>query len=70
MIQQTQIVVKALGKQIEDALYIKYAIRCFHYIDLMFIPVNVTIYRTIPIQMYQSSNYCIMMNMTKLRGRI
>jgi hypothetical protein len=62
-------IVKGLGKQIEDTLYIKYAIRCFHYIDWMFISVNVTIYRTVLIQTYQSSNYCIMLNMTKLRGR-
>ena len=44
MLQQRQIV-NGLGKQIEDALYIKYTIRCFHYIDWMFISVNVTIYR-------------------------
>jgi hypothetical protein len=61
-------IVNGLGKQIEDALYIKYTIRCFHYIDCMFIPVHVTIDRTVPIQAYQSSNYCMMMNMTKLRS--
>ena len=69
MLQQRQIV-NGLGKQIEDALYIKYIIRCFHYIDCMFIPVNVTIDRTVPIQPYQSSNYCMMMNMTRLRSCI
>jgi len=46
-------IVNGLGKQIEDALYIKYTIRCFQYIDWMFIPVHVTIDRTVPIHEYQ-----------------
>ena len=69
MLQQRQIV-NGLGKQIEDALYIKYTIRYFHYIDWMFISVHVTVDRTVPIQPYQSSNYYMMMNMTRLRSCI
>ena len=69
MLQQRQIV-NGLGKQIEDALYIKYTIRCFHYIDWMFISVHVTIDRTVPMQAYQGNNYCMVTNMTRLRSGI
>jgi uncharacterized membrane protein (Fun14 family) len=57
---QRQIVVKALGKQIdiEDAVCTKDAIASFDSIGLL-IFVNVTIYRTIPLQRYQSNSHCI-----------
>jgi hypothetical protein len=69
---QRQIVIKALGTRIgiEDLVSIKYAGMSFHSIDWIFISINVTIDRTVPIQTYQSSNYCTMMNMTKLRSCI
>jgi len=70
MLQQRQIV-KALGNQIntKDPLYIKYAITGFHSTAWMIIYVNVTIYRTVPIERCQSSNtHCIIA--TKLRSRV
>jgi hypothetical protein len=64
---QRQIVVKAFGTQldIEDLVRIKYASTSFHSIAWIFIFVNVTIYKTVLIQMYQdNSNHIII---TKLR---
>ena len=59
---QAQIVVKAIGKQV-DIKYLgpmEYAITYFHSITWMLISANVTIYRTIaPVQRYQN-NHCIM----------
>ena len=51
MLQQRQIVVKALGNQIDtkDPLYTKYAITGFQSIVWIPISVNVTIYRTVSI---------------------
>jgi hypothetical protein len=51
MLQRRQIVVKALGKEIdlEDVLCIKYAITSFHSITWIPISVNVTIYQTVSI---------------------
>jgi hypothetical protein len=51
MLQRRQIVVKALGKEIdlEDVLCIKYAITSFHSITWILISVNVTIYQTVSI---------------------
>jgi hypothetical protein len=59
---QRQIVVKALGKQmdVEDPAYRKYAIVDFHSIVWMFIAVIVTIYRTITLsESYENSHYII-----------
>ena len=71
MLQQRQIVVKGLGKQIDtqDPLRIKYTGTSFQSVVWMLISVIVTMYRTIvPSQMYQNS-HCIMM-ITKLRSCI
>ena len=58
-------IVKGLGKQIEDALYMKYAIISFHSMAWMIIFVNVTIYRTISLpESYEINHYIIT---TKLR---
>ena len=67
---QRQIVVKALGKEIdiEDVLWIKYAITSFHSIGLL-ISVNVTIYRTIAFQESYENNHCVMLT-TRLRSCI
>jgi hypothetical protein len=67
---QRRIVVKGLGKQIdiEDPAYRKYTIAIS--MAWMLISVNVTIYRTVPIQRYQGSSHCIMMTTTKLRSCI
>jgi hypothetical protein len=65
-------IVKTLGKQqidIEYLVFIKYAITSFHSIDWMIISVNVTIYRTVPLQTYQSS-HCIMSTTKLLRSSI
>jgi hypothetical protein len=69
---QRQIVIKALGTRIgiEDLVCIKYAGTSFHFLDCILISVNVTIYRTVPMQAYQGTNYCMMMNMTKLMSCI
>jgi hypothetical protein len=69
---QRQIVVKALGKQIdiEDPAYTKYTIVSFLPIGWMLMSVNVTIYRTVPIQRWQGSSHCIMITTTKLRNCI
>jgi hypothetical protein len=68
MLQQRQIVVKALGKQIdiEDPAYRKHAGTSFHSITWMFISVIVTIYRTIALQSDQSSSSCRVIMTTKL----
>jgi hypothetical protein len=67
---QRQIVVKGLGKQIDtkDPECTKYTIAIS--MAWMLISVNVTIYRTVPIQRYQGSSHCIMMTTTKLRSCI
>jgi hypothetical protein len=56
-------IVKALGKQIKDLVYSKYATTRFHSLALVFISVIVIINRTVPLpQRYQSSSsHCIMM---------
>jgi hypothetical protein len=65
MLQQRQIV-KSLGMQIDkDPGYIEYANTTFSSIVWIFIYVYVTIYRTVPLQRYESS-HCIIA--TKLRG--
>jgi hypothetical protein len=68
MLQQRQIV-KALGKQIniEDPICVKYATTSFHYLDWLLISVNVTTYRTVQPEEYQSS-HCI--TTAKLRSNI
>ena len=61
-------IVKALGNpiDIEDIVCSKYADVSFHSISCMLISVNVTIYRIIPVQRYQSSSiHCIMMIETR-----
>jgi len=65
-------IIKELGNQIDakDPLYIKYAITGFHFIAWTLISVNVTIYRTVPIQRCQGSSRCILMTTTKLRSCI
>jgi hypothetical protein len=72
MLQQRQIVVKGLGKQIdvEDPAYRKYAIVDFHSIVWMFIAVSVTIYRNAAAlsQRYQASHSILLT--TKLRSSI
>ena len=65
MLQQTQIVVKASGKQIEYLVRAKYAITRFHPIELMMVFVNDTIYRNVSHQGYETS-LCIIT--TKLRS--
>jgi hypothetical protein len=67
MLQQRQIV-KALDKyvNIEDPVSTKYAITDFHSIVWMFISIDVTIYRTVLIQRYQSTSHFIMLMTTKL----
>jgi hypothetical protein len=67
---QSKIVVKGIGKKIdiEDPAYTKYIIAIS--MAWMFISVNVTIYRTVPIQRRQGSSHCIMMTITKLRSCI
>jgi hypothetical protein len=60
MLQLRQIV-KSRGKDIEDPVCVKYAIASFHSIAWIIISVNVTIYRTVPIQRYQSTNHCILL---------
>ena len=72
MLQQRQIDVKALGKQIdiEDPEFTKYIIVSFLSMAWMLISVNVTIYRTVPIQRCQGSSHCIMMTTAKLRSCI
>ena len=70
---QRQIVVKGLGKQIdiEYPAYTKYdASTSFQSIVWILISVNVTIYRTVLIQRYQSTNHCIILTTTKLRSCI
>ena len=51
---QRQIVVKALDKQmdIEDPALTIYLITTLYSIDWMFIPVHVTVDRTVPMQAY------------------
>jgi hypothetical protein len=60
---QRQIVIKALGKQIdiEDPAYTKYGIIDFHSIGWMFIAVSVTIYRNANAAVLQryENNCCI-----------
>jgi hypothetical protein len=70
MLQQTQIV-KASGKQIdnEDPAYTKRDITKSHYVVWNFISVNVTIYRIVLLQRYQTSSNFIMMT-TKLRSSV
>jgi hypothetical protein len=73
MLQRRQIVIKAVGKQIdiEDPVYAKDAIKSFHSITWMLISVIVTIYRTVPPQRYQSSSsHCIKTTAAKIRSRI
>jgi hypothetical protein len=61
-------IVKALGKEIEDPAYRKYAITDFHSIVWRLIAVIVTIYRTITrSESYQISHYKVT---TKLRSCI
>jgi hypothetical protein len=69
---QRQIVIKTLGTRIgvEDLVCIKYAGTSFHSIAWMLISVNVTIYRTVPIQRCPGSSHCIMITTTNLRSRI
>ena len=69
MLQQRQIVVKALGTRIgiEDLVYIKYAGTSFHSIALIFICLNVTIYRNVSYQRYET-RFCIITS--KLRSCI
>ena len=68
--QQRQIVVKGLGNQIgiEDPGYIKYTNTTFGFIIWVFIYLNVTIYRTVLLQHYQSTSYYILLT-TKLSRR-
>ena len=59
--------VGAAGKQIdiECLVWTKDAITSFHSMSSVSISVNVTTYRTVPLQKYQGiSNHCIMMTMT------
>ena len=67
MLQRRQIV-KSLGNDIdiEDPVYAKDATTSFLSIAWMLISVNVTIYRTVPIQRCQGSSHRIMMIKTKL----
>jgi hypothetical protein len=69
---QRQIIVKDLCKQIdiEDPECRKYTIASFLSMAWMLISVNVTIYRTVPIQRCQGSSHCIMMTTIKLRSCI
>jgi hypothetical protein len=66
---QRQIVIKALGKQIniEDLVCTKYAISNFHSKAWVFISANVTIYRTIALPESYENNHCI--TTTKLLRR-
>ena len=71
MLQERQIVIQALGNQIdiEDPAYTKYYQISFQSIVWILISVNVTIYRTVPLQRYQNS-HCIIITTTKLRSCI
>jgi hypothetical protein len=70
---QRQIVVKDLGKQIdiEDPAYTKYdAGTSFQSIVWISISVNVTIYRTVTLQRYQSTSHFIMLTTKLLRSYV
>jgi hypothetical protein len=67
MLQQRQIVVKALDKQKEDLTGSKYAMTTLHSLSWIIISVIVTIHQTVPIQRYQSIiSHWIMMVTAKL----
>jgi hypothetical protein len=68
MLQQRQIVIKALVTQldIEHLVGIKYTITHFHSISLMLMSIIVTIYRTAQAQWYESNCHSIIMITTKL----
>jgi hypothetical protein len=67
MLQQRQIVVKVLGKQIEYLALVKYAIIGFQSIVWMLIFDIVTIKRNAAVLQRYENNHCIIA--TKLRSR-
>jgi hypothetical protein len=66
---QRQLVIKAFVTQldIEDLVRTKYTITHFHFITLMWVSVNVTIYGTVLIQRYQDISHFIMLTTKLLR---
>ena len=62
MLQQRQLVIKALVTQldIEDIVRTKYTITHFHSIAWMWSSIIVTIYRIVLEQRYQTSHYIVM----------